>query len=95
MSNAKTVNLCSSCGEVRYCPPDFRGFCIVKGTEVPDDKSWSEGMDPHDVCESYRGPLGFDWDEWERKFKDALVRETRRALDEGSLRPSEIIRALA
>lgn len=91
MSDAKTVNLCSRCCEVVRFPPDIKEICSVKGTEVHSDKLWSEGQDPHNVCESYRGPLGYDWDEWERKFLEEFVREARRALDEGILRPSEII----
>lgn len=94
MSDAKTVNLCSRCCEVVSFPPDVKKICSVKGTEVHNDKPWSEGRDPHDVCESYRGPLGIDWDDWWQRFAEAFAEEAKKALDDGTLHPSEIVRAL-
>lgn len=94
MNDPKTVNLCSRCCEVVYSFREHKDICAVKETDVPSNKPWHEGQDPHDVCESYRGPLGIDWDDWWQRFAEVFAEEAKKALDEGTLRPSELVRAL-
>ena len=89
------MRLCDKCCEKvgRVRDGSLHDVCRITGSEDLD-KEWEEGQDPTAVCETYRGPIGFDWDKWREYFRKALSKEAKRALDDGSIRPSELVRAL-
>ena len=89
------MKLCDKCCECVRRISDWQWVCSITGVAIEDvDRDWDEGQNPTEVCDTYRGPIGFDFDKWADDFSNAFAKEVESAIKDGRVRPSEVVRAL-